>query len=124
MEGRHLLLVGGAAATAIAATLAAAGVCTAPARPGSDENAVARMAQQLRHLRLGELRAKARAAGLADEAVAAALDDDQDPKEALVALVALAELGRGACDEEGSQLWQLGVGALQTRAAARGVEPR
>ena len=52
----------------------------------------ARTAQQLRRLRLGELRAKARAAGLADEAVAAALDDDRDPKEALVALVALAGL--------------------------------
>eukprot|EP01046_Picozoa_sp_COSAG06_P007873 COSAG06_NODE_392_length_16344_cov_4.086981_12_plen_1028_part_00 len=121
MEGRHLLLVSGAA-TAIAATMAAAGVCTAPPRRGSDENAAARTAQQLRRLRLGELRAKARAAGLADEAVAAALDDDRDPKEALVALVALAGLGRGACDEEGSQLRQLGVGALQTRAAAQGVD--
>ena len=88
---RNLLWAGTAASTAAVAAgiaLAAAGRCVVADGSGAAP-ADGRSLAAMRRLRLGELKARAERSGVAQATILAALDVD-DPKEALVALVASA----------------------------------
>ena len=118
---RNLLWAGAAASTAAVAAgiaLAAAGRCVVADGSGAAP-ADGRSLAAMRRLRLGELKARAERSGVAQATILAALDVD-DPKEALVALVASAVGKEGTAAR--NELRALSMGALHRRATTEGVD--
>ena len=118
---RGAIAAGALAAAAASIALAAATLPCRAAPPASSDDG--HEEERLRQLRLGQLRTRAKAAGVDEKTVAGALDAD-DPKSALVALV----LERSAATAGGttthglrSELDAMRPGELHLRALADGA---
>ena len=118
---RGAIAAGALAAAAASIALAAATLPCRAAPPASSDDGHEK--ERLRQLRLGQLRTRAKAAGVDEKTVAGALDAD-DPKSALVALV----LERSAATAGGttthglrSELDAMRPGELHLRALADGA---